>query len=104
MNLSSFESAISAAERQRNLVLQNENAIEFLKDSKRATVTLTQGRYVSKVRRLAEQYPEDVEIVADMDGVLVAHVPTKFIKISAPRRVSDEQKEKMASRLHPKQI
>ncbi len=104
MNLSSFEKAISDAERQRNLVLQNENAIEFLKDSKRATVTLTQGRYVSKVRRLAEQYPEDVEIVADMDGVLVAHVPTKFIKISAPRRVSDEQKEKMASRLHPKQI
>ena len=104
MNLTSFEDAISAAERQRNLVLQNENAIEFLKDSKRATVTLTQGRYVSKVRKLAEQYPEDVKIISDMDGVLVAHVPTKFVKISAPRRVSDEQKEKMASRLHPKQI
>lgn len=104
MNLSSFEKAISDAESQRNLVLQNENAIEFLKDSKRATVTLTQGRYVSKVRRLAEQYPDDVQIISDMEGVLVAHIPTKFVKISAPRRVSDEQKEEMSRRLHPKQF
>ena len=78
----------------------NENVIEFLRDSKTATVTFCQGRYVSKVKKLAEEYPEDVQITYENpDGSIVAHVPTKWIKISAPRKMTEEQREKCAERL-----
>lgn len=78
----------------------NENVIEFLRDSKTATVTFCQGRYVSKIKKLAEEYPEDVQITYENpDGSIVAHVPTKWVKVSAPRKMSEEQKEMFAERL-----
>ena len=33
------------------------------------------------------------------DGSIVAHIPTKWVKISAPRKMSDEQREMLAERL-----
>lgn len=36
-----------------------ENAIEWLKDEKRATLSLSQRRTISRVKQLAEQYPEE---------------------------------------------
>ena len=78
----------------------NENVIEFLRDSKTATVTFCQGRYVSKIKKLAEEYPEDVQITYENpDGSIVAHVPTKWVKVSAPRKMSEEQREMFAERL-----
>lgn len=75
-----------------------ENCIEWLNGQDRVTVTLSQGRYISKVKKLAETHKE-VEIVKEnADGTLLAHLPLKFIKISAPRQVSDEQKEKARER------
>ena len=35
-----------------------ENVVEFYADDKRATGTFTQGRYVSKIKKLAEKYPD----------------------------------------------
>ena len=78
----------------------NENVIEFLRDSKTATVTFCQGRYVSKIKKLAEEYPEDVQITYENpDGSIVAHVPTKWVKVSAPRKMTEEQREMFAERL-----
>ena len=42
-----------------------ENVIEFLKDSRIATITFTQGRHKSNIRKLSEMYPEDVEIIEE---------------------------------------
>ena len=40
-----------------------------------------------------------LEIIKEnTDGTLLAHLPLKFIKISAPRQVTDEQKEKARER------
>lgn len=56
----------------------NENAIEFITDSKRATVTFTQGRYKSRIKKLAESHPEECQIVAEnQDGSLCAHIPVE---------------------------
>lgn len=33
------------------------------------------------------------------DGSIVAHIPTKWIKISAPRKMSEEQRERAVRRL-----
>ena len=74
----------------------NENVIEFLRDQETATLTLSQGRFISKVRKLAEQYPEECKIIAEnKDGSILAHIPTKWIKINANKvEVSEETKER----------
>lgn len=78
----------------------NENVIEFFRNQEKATVTFCQPRFVSKIKKLAEEYPEDVQITYENpDGSIVAHVPTKWVKVSAPRKMSEEQREMFAERL-----
>ena len=78
-----------------------ENNIEFLRDAKTATVCFSQGRYVSRIRKLAEEHPDECKILyTNSDGSIVAHIPTKWVKISASKRVmTDEQKEAASERL-----
>lgn len=72
----------------------NENVIEFIKDEKRATVTFTQGRYKSRIRKLAENHPEECQIVVEnMDGSLCACIPVEWVKISPPKAVSELQRQ-----------
>lgn len=83
---------------------ENENAIEWLDSRDKATVTLHGGRLKNRVLRLAEEYPDDVEIRREPDengGFLVAKIPVKWVKITPPRRLelTDEQKEALAERL-----
>lgn len=76
-----------------------ENNIEWLNGQQTVTVTLSQGKFINKVKKLAEQR-EDVEIVAEnKDGSICAHLPLKFIKISAPRQLTEEQRERARERL-----
>ena len=83
---------------------ENENAIEWLDSRDKATVTLHGGRLKNRVLRLAEEYPDEVEIRREPDengGFLVAKIPVKWVKITPPRRLelTDEQKEALAERL-----
>lgn len=80
----------------------HENVIEWLKDSKTATVTLSQGRYITKIRKLAKQYPDEVEIIREnKDGSLLVHIPVSYIKINNPprREYTEEERAVMAERL-----
>lgn len=75
-----------------------ENNIEWLNGEQIVTVSLSQGRFINKVKRLAETH-EEVKIVAENeDGSICAHLPLSFVKISAPRHVSDEQREQARER------
>lgn len=77
-----------------------ENNIEFLKGATTATVCFSQGRYVTRIRKLAESHPDECKILyTNSDGSIVAHIPTKWVKVSPPRKVSDEQKEAAGERL-----
>ena len=83
-----------------------ENAIEFIKHSKRATVTFSQGRYISRIKKLAEKYPEECEIVAINKSTgeresICTHIPTAWIRITPPavRELTEEQKEELTRRL-----
>lgn len=76
-----------------------DNNIEFVKDSKRATCTFSQQRYVSKIRKLAAEYPDEVQIVAENKNSIVAHIPVSYVKINPPRKVSDEQRKAAGERL-----
>lgn len=77
-----------------------ENNIEFLKGATTATVCFSQGRYVTRIRKLAESHPDECKILyTNSDGSIVAHIPTKWVKISPTRKVSDKQKEAASERL-----
>ena len=78
-----------------NRVASNgENCIEFLRNAKTATVAFSQGKYVTKIKRLAEKRPDECVIVEEnYDGSIVAHVPVSWIKVSPPKQVSDEFRE-----------
>lgn len=79
----------------------NENVIDWIRDSKYATVTFSQGRYITKIKKLAEKYPDECEIVAEnKDGSILAHIPVKWIKISANKsNMPEEQRIASAERL-----
>ena len=83
-----------------------ENNIEFLRNSETATVCFSQGRYVSRIKKLSEQYPDECKIMyTNTDGSIVAHVPTRWIKISPYKKViTDEQREALGKRMKEMQI
>ena len=78
-----------------------ENVIEWITNDKTITVSLTQKRYINRVKMLAEKHPEDVEIVAEnADGSLCAHLPLRALHLTiyAPNtsgfaRVDEEDEE-----------
>ena len=77
-----------------------ENAIEFTRGSERATVSFSQGRYITRIKKLAAERPEECEIVAEnKDGSICAHVPVTWVKISPPAARSEEQREQARERL-----
>ena len=53
----------------------------------------------SKLLALSEKYPDEVtKIIINKDGSIFCHVPVSYVKISHPRKVSEEQKEAAAER------
>lgn len=79
--------------------MSKENVIEWINGQDRVTVTLSQGKYINKVKTLAAK-TDEVQILAENDdGSIYAHLPLKYIKISPPRQMTDEQKEKARERL-----
>ena len=61
-------------------------------------------RYITKIHKLAEKYPEQVRIIAEPennDGCIYAELPTSWLRIQPPvkRNLTDEQREQIAQRL-----
>lgn len=74
-----------------------ENAIEFVKDNDRATVSFSQGRYITRIRKLAAERPEECEIVAENKDVSIcAHIPVMWIRINPSIELSEEQRQRKA--------
>ena len=71
------------------------------------SVTVFQTKYMNQIKKLAEKYPDEVKIVKmakENDGMMVAHLPKKFCKISfgeerAKREMTEEQKAAAAERM-----
>lgn len=84
-----------------NPMTVQDNIIEFLKNDKTAVVTFSQGKYITKIKKLAEKYPDECKIVAENnDGSILAHIPVNWVKISRIKReISEEQRLQSAERL-----
>jgi hypothetical protein len=72
-----------------------------------ASVTVFQVKHMNQIKKLAEKYPDEVKIVKtakENDGMMVAHLPKKFCKISfgeerAKKEMTEEQKAAAAERM-----
>lgn len=83
----------------------NENVIEWITGEDVIAVTLSQKKYITKVKKLAQKYPDDVKILSEnKDGSIFAHLPLKFLKLYVinGKELSEEEKEMRASRLRKK--
>lgn len=60
-----------------------ENAIEWLTGDDTISVSLTQKKYINKVKKLAVKHPNLVSILKEnSDGSIFAHLPLKALKLS----------------------
>lgn len=83
--------------------MAGENCIEWGKDQKRATLTLSQRRIITRVEKLAQSHPEECWIVVrNPDGSICAHVPTEWIRINPGQQLTDEQREKLSNKMREK--
>lgn len=76
-----------------------ENCIEWFTGNKAATLSLTSRKHITKIKKLKDAHPEAVELIENKDGSICAYVPLSYIKISAPRQLSEEQKKAASRRL-----
>lgn len=77
----------------------NENCIEWIKGSEFAGVTASEIAFKNQILELAKKRPEDVKIIAmNNDGSIYAHVPRKYVKLRAPRILTEEQRAELAER------
>lgn len=77
-----------------------ENVIEFVQNSDTATVTFCQGRYITRIKELAEKKPDKCQITTvNKDGSIVAHIPTSWIRINPNRELSEEVLEKYSENM-----
>lgn len=67
--------------------------------SKTAEVYTCMPSMVTKLRELAADRPDIAKIVSETDRSVLAEVDRSCVKISPPRRLSDEQRKAASERL-----
>lgn len=78
-------------------------------DNKFATVTSNERKWITKIRKLAEQRPDEVKIVLEPEdnfGYMLVHLPKSYMKLSPPhtKTMTDEQRAAAAERLKKARI
>ena len=73
-------------------------------DKEHGFFSTDERRFITKVRRLQEKFPDRVRIIAepeDNDGCLYCELPTEWFTIRVPKKMdlTDEQRQKIAERL-----
>ena len=73
------------------------NTIEWLRNDEAATVSITQRRIITQIKKLAEIRPDECQIIAENDnGSICAKVPIAWIKIIPNRNLSDAERKRRA--------
>ena len=84
-----------------------ENNIEFLTGEKTATITLSNQKYINRIKKIYAKRKDEFDyLVENADGSICARIPLKWIKINAgsdptkpKRELSPEQMAKMKAAL-----
>ena len=75
-----------------------EIVIQRLREEKTWTLSSTESAFTRKMKSLAAKHPDDVKLVENKDGSIYMKVPLKWVKISPPRVMSEEERKKLAAR------
>jgi len=60
-----------------------ENVIEWETGNRKVSVTLSQKKYITRVKQMAKKYPDEVKILAqNKDGSIFACLPLKALKLN----------------------
>lgn len=78
----------------------NECSIAWVRGGEYAEVSAHNGsRLKGMIERMSANHPEDVKILArNKDGSIFAHIPIGYVKLRAPRNLTDEQRAKLVER------
>lgn len=78
----------------------NECSIAWIRGGEYAEVSAYSGsRLKGRILKLSEHFPDDVKILAtNKDGSIFAHIPSKYVKLRAPKVLTEEQREKLIER------
>lgn len=75
----------------------NENCIEWISGQHNIFCSISQQKYITKIKKLAEKYPKKVKIKFNKDGTICAKLPIKALKLSIiERELSEEQRKEMS--------
>ena len=77
----------------------NENCIEWISGQHNIVCSISQQKYITKIKKLAEKYPKKVKIKFNKDGTICTKLPIKALKLSIiERELSEEQRQEMSRR------
>lgn len=79
-----------------------ETSIERVQGDSYCTVYTGEKKFVNKLKKMAEEYPEDVNIISEDCLGIVAHVPYDWFKFISPKRkhnLTDEQRQAASERM-----
>ena len=78
-----------------------ETAFNTYQGSQIMTFFSEQERWINKLKRLKEKYPNEINIIVENkeDGSIVAECPISWMKFSPPRQMTEEQKQAASERL-----
>ena len=75
-----------------------ETVFEHEEGRDKVTITAAEAWSINRLRKLAAEYPEEVDIYENKDGSLFGHVPAEWMKLVPPPKHTPEQKAAMAER------
>lgn len=99
--MNDFEKACSEVDEEFTGDSMQENVIEWVRRGKVATVNfVAESKNASRIRKYAQEKPDECKIVSDGNGAIVAHIPSKWVNIRPPRQmnISDERRKELSER------
>ena len=79
--------------------MARENLVEWVQGDDKVTATFQNNRYQAKIRRIAEERPDEVRIMAENQaGRILVQFPLRWVKITPSRILTEEQKAILSER------
>ena len=79
-----------------------ENNLVFLTNNPDDTTVcadFTMPRYIRRMKRLKDMYPEEVDLHQNKDGSIWCRFPIRWLRIQAPAALTPEQRDASAERM-----
>ena len=77
-----------------------DNNIEWLYGTNQVTASFTTRKYINRIIKLAEKYPDEVTYKENKDGSIICHFPLRYVKLTRPteREMTEEQRRAAGER------